>query len=169
MAIDTPVARIGVRSERLTGRIGAVLADIDLRHVDEGTVAGIRQAILAHRVVFFRDQQLDAAGQIAFAASSARSPTPTDASAQTEDPNLRPRLARRASAAHWHTDVTFVEQPPTFSVLRAVVIPKSVATHSGPTPWPPTVTCLPCSANSPSRFAPCTPTVRITDESTSLR
>jgi len=94
-----------------------VLADIDLRHVDEGTVAGIRQAILAHRVVFFRDQQLDAAGQIAFARklgplTHAHPTLP----AQTEDPEIfdLDSLAG-ASAAHWHTDVTFVEQPPTFS------------------------------------------------------
>jgi len=137
MAIDTPVARIGVRSERLTGRIGAVLADIDLRHVDEGTVAGIRQAILAHRVVFFRDQQLDAAGQIAFARklgplTHAHPTLP----AQTEDPEIfdLDSLAG-ASAAHWHTDVTFVEQPPTFSVLRAVVIPEV----GGDTLWANTV------------------------------
>jgi taurine dioxygenase len=28
-----------------------------------------------------------------------------------------------ASANHWHTDVTFVERPPQFSILRAVILP----------------------------------------------
>ena len=28
-----------------------------------------------------------------------------------------------AAANHWHTDVTFVQRPPTFSILRAIVIP----------------------------------------------
>jgi len=54
-------------------------------------------------------------------------------------------------------------------VLRAVVIPEV----GGDTLWANTVAAYrdlpPVLANSPSRFAPCTPTVRITDESTSLR
>jgi taurine dioxygenase len=40
-----------------------------------------------------------------------------------------------ASANHWHTDVTFVERPPIFSVLRALIIPEV----GGDTLWANTV------------------------------
>ena len=62
--------------------------------------------------------------------------------ARTHDPeDLRPRLAGRASANHWHTDVTFVERPPVFSVLRAGHHPRggrrhAVGQHGGRLPGP---------------------------------
>ena len=40
-----------------------------------------------------------------------------------------------ASANHWHTDVTFVDRPPIFSVLRALIIPEV----GGDTLWANTV------------------------------
>jgi taurine dioxygenase len=51
----------------VTPRTGAEITGVDLRHLDVDTVAAIRQALLRHRVVFFRHQQLDAASHIAFA------------------------------------------------------------------------------------------------------
>ena len=122
----------------LTTRIGAVLAGVDLAGpLEDGTVAAIRQALLAHRVVFFRGQHLDAAGQIAFATrlgplTHAHPTLPASA----EEPALFDLDSKAgASANHWHTDVTFVERPPTFSVLRSVIIPEV----GGDTLWANTV------------------------------
>ena len=105
--------------------------------LSDDTVAEVRQALLAHRVVFFRGQHLDAPGQIAFASrlgplTHAHPTLP----ATTEDPEIfdLDSLAG-ASANHWHTDVTFVERPPTFSVLRSVIIPEV----GGDTMWANTV------------------------------
>jgi alpha-ketoglutarate-dependent taurine dioxygenase len=57
---------IGVR--RLAGNIGAQITGVDIaRPLAPEAVAGIRQALLAHKVIFFRDQHLDHASQIAFA------------------------------------------------------------------------------------------------------
>ena len=57
-----------VEAHPLTGRIGAVIVGVDLAGpLSDDTVADVRQALLAHRVVFFRGQHLDAPGQIAFA------------------------------------------------------------------------------------------------------
>ncbi|HXW39433.1 MAG TPA: TauD/TfdA family dioxygenase, partial [Acidimicrobiales bacterium] len=90
-----------------------------------------------HRVVFIRDQHLDAAAQIAFA--SRLGPLTHG------HPTLPPRTENieildldslaGGAANHWHTDVTFVERPPWFSVLRAVVIPPV----GGDTLWASTV------------------------------
>ena len=127
-----------VEVQPLTGRIGAVLAGADLAgSLDDETIATIRQAILTHRVVFFRGQCLDGAGQIAFASrlgplTHAHPTLP----ATTGDPEIFDLDSiAGASANHWHTDVTFVERPPTFSVLRSVIIPEV----GGDTLWANTV------------------------------
>ena len=44
-----------LRARRLTGRIGAEISGVDLGRLNDGDVAAIRQELLAHRVVFFRD------------------------------------------------------------------------------------------------------------------
>jgi alpha-ketoglutarate-dependent taurine dioxygenase len=115
--------RLQVR--RLTGRIGAELAGVDLGTLDEVDLVAIRRALLDHRVVFFRDQAIDAAGQIAFASRlgplTLGHPT---LPRLTDDPEIFDLDSiAGASANHWHTDVTFVERPPIFSVLHALVIP----------------------------------------------
>jgi alpha-ketoglutarate-dependent sulfate ester dioxygenase len=116
--------RIQVR--RLTPRIGAEISGVDLgTELPDETRAEVRSALLAHRVVFFRDQHLDAEGQLAFARGlgplTRAHPT---LPASNEDAALFDLDSQAGSSAnHWHTDVTFVERPPTFSILRAVVIP----------------------------------------------
>src|SRR5450755_4434672 len=44
---------------RLAGRLGAVVSDVEVTHAGDETIADIRRALLEHRVVFLRDQQLD--------------------------------------------------------------------------------------------------------------
>ena len=56
-----------LRARRLTGRIGAEISGVDLGRLDDSKVAAIRRELLAHRVVFFREQTIGAAEQIAFA------------------------------------------------------------------------------------------------------
>jgi alpha-ketoglutarate-dependent sulfate ester dioxygenase len=125
MTIDVVQKSSTVTVSPVTPRIGAELGGIDLTHVSDAQVVEIRQALLAHRVVFFRDQRLDAAGQVAFASrlgplTHAHPTLPAD----SEDPALFDLDSIAGAAAnHWHTDVTFVERPPTCSVLRAVIIP----------------------------------------------
>ncbi len=52
----------------LTGTIGAEIAGVDLAgSLSDDAVQEIRQTLLQHKVVFFRDQKLDAAAQVAFA------------------------------------------------------------------------------------------------------
>lgn len=131
-ATDTRVEVVPV-----TPRIGAEIRGIDLNDLTEELVSQIRAALLAHRVVFFRDQHLDPQRHIAFASKlgpltlahptlpgSAFSPVLYDLDSQSG-----------SAANHWHTDVTFVEQPPVFSVLNAVVIPEI----GGDTLWANTV------------------------------
>jgi alpha-ketoglutarate-dependent taurine dioxygenase len=126
-----------LRARALTGRIGAELSGVDLADLDESDVAGIRRALLTHRVIFCRGQSIGATEQIAFASrlGSLTLGHPT-LPHLTEEPEIFDLDSiAGASANHWHTDVTFVDRPPIFSVLRAVVVPEV----GGDTLWANTV------------------------------
>jgi len=109
----------------------------------------------AHRVVFFRDQQLDARARSPSPASSARSPTPPDASRQTRTP--KSSTSTRSPAPRPPTGTPTSPSSSSRRLLGAarVVIPKSVR-HTLANTVAAYRDLLPCSANSPSRFAPCT-------------
>ncbi|MER6252791.1 TauD/TfdA family dioxygenase [Streptomyces sp. NPDC001584] len=128
---STTVTRIG-------GRIGAEIGGVKLGgDLPDGTVAEIRAALLAHKVVFFRGQdQLDEAGHEAFAqllGAPVAHPTVPSADGRYA---LGIDSHHGARANQWHTDVTFVPAYPAFSILRAVTIPP----YGGNTLWANTAT-----------------------------
>jgi alpha-ketoglutarate-dependent taurine dioxygenase len=120
----TPVIGAEIYGVRLSGDLPAA------------TVTAIRDALLRHRVVFFRGQgHLDEAGHQAFARLlGPLVPHPTlPPIAGTEA--VLDIDAENARASQWHTDVTFVPAFPLFSVLRGAVIPRV----GGDTVWANTV------------------------------
>src|ERR1700722_7252857 len=110
----------GVRISSVAGNIGAELSGVDLtRELSDDTIAEIRRALLAHKVVFFRDQDLSYESQVAFAQ---RFGPLTLGHPTLPSPPGQPLLEEIDSdfgppANQWHTDVTFVEQPPAFTFL----------------------------------------------------
>jgi alpha-ketoglutarate-dependent sulfate ester dioxygenase len=133
----SPRTRIDVT--RLAGNIGAEISGIDTGDaLSDEDLAKLRQALLEHKVVFLREQSLDYARQVAFAK---RLGPLTLGHPTLESPPDQPLLEEIDShkggrANHWHTDVTFVDQPPAFTLLHAVVIPPV----GGDTIWANTVT-----------------------------
>ena len=121
--ISTPTW-IGIR--RLAGHIGAEITGVDAgTDLGDDTIAQVRQALLDHKVVFLRDQSLDYARQVAFGERLGPLTLghPTLAS-PPDQPFLEEIDSRKGTRAnHWHTDVTFVDRPPAFTLLHAVVIP----------------------------------------------
>jgi alpha-ketoglutarate-dependent sulfate ester dioxygenase len=119
----------------VAGSLGAEIGGTQLGpHLDDATMEYLRSALLEHKVLFFRDQShLDDAAQAQFAARLGQL---TDAHPTVPGLDSEPRvlpvdseLGNRANS--WHTDVTFVDRPPSFSVLRAVTLPS----HGGDTVW----------------------------------
>lgn len=115
-----------LRVQPLGGRIGAEVSGVRLSgELDAATVAGIRRALLRHKVIFFRGQQhLDDSEQEAFAALLGQPvPHPTghvvDGTEYTSDVNSD--IGVRTNV--WHTDVSFVDAYPQASILRAVTLP----------------------------------------------
>jgi alpha-ketoglutarate-dependent sulfate ester dioxygenase len=116
--------QIGVR--RLAGNIGAEITGVDTgTELSDDAVAQIRQALLEHKVVFLRDQSLDYARQVAFAERLGPLTLGHPTLASPPDQPLLEEIdsSKGVRANHWHTDVTFVDRPPAFTLLHGVVIP----------------------------------------------
>jgi alpha-ketoglutarate-dependent taurine dioxygenase len=126
--LDAAVSATGIGVRPLTCRIGAEVVGARLvGPLDDAAVAAIRAAVVARKVIFFRNQgDLDAASQVAFAARFGAVPPGHPV---LSDPASQPAIMRLDSddfgrADHWHTDSTFSMRPPTFSILRAVQLPE---------------------------------------------
>jgi alpha-ketoglutarate-dependent taurine dioxygenase len=132
-------ASIRVQVTPLAGEIGAELSGVETgAPLDDGTIAQIRQALLRYKVVFLRDQHLDYASQVAFARrlGPLTRGHPTIASPPNQPLLEEIDSSHGTRSNHWHTDVTFLDRPVAFTLLRAVVIPPV----GGDTIWANTVT-----------------------------
>jgi taurine dioxygenase len=127
------------------GHIGAEIHGVDLSQpLEPAVVAEIRQTLLQWKVVFFRDQHITQEQHIAFGRQfgDVTPAHPTLPAAFPEHPEIL-LLDNQAYAAaesdgkgpsienRWHTDVTFVPNPPMGSILRGVVVPP----YGGDTQW----------------------------------
>ena len=115
---------------RVAGSLGAEIHDIDLNELSEnpGLVKEIREALLQHQVIFFRNQnQLDAQGFLDFASHFGR---------PVEYPFVKgidgfPKIIEVLKQEHesinfggiWHSDTSYFENPPMGSVLWAREVP----------------------------------------------
>jgi alpha-ketoglutarate-dependent sulfate ester dioxygenase len=121
--MSTTSPRFGIR--KLTARIGAEVtgAGPDLE-LDADAIKELRAALNEHKALLFRDVSIDDAGQQRFARyfgelTKAHPTVPAVPGA----PNILPVDSEDSRANHWHTDVTFVLNPPQASTLRSIVIP----------------------------------------------
>lgn len=111
----------------LTPAIGAEIDGIDLsQELDDATIAEIRAALLAHKVIFFRDQKISRAQHIAFA----RRFGPLEIHPATPEDQPDPEVLRIAHGPeskgrenNWHSDVTWRPEPSLGSILRAIEVP----------------------------------------------
>ncbi|MDQ0910521.1 alpha-ketoglutarate-dependent taurine dioxygenase [Streptomyces canus] len=116
----------GIEIRKVTARIGAHVFGVDIsRPLDEETAAALRDALNVHKALVFGDVNLDDRGQQAFARQFGELTTahPT-VPAVDGAPNVLPVDSEEGRAANnWHTDVTFVLNPPQASTLRSLTIP----------------------------------------------
>ncbi|WP_068425573.1 TauD/TfdA dioxygenase family protein [Piscicoccus intestinalis] len=119
------ITATGAQITRLTDRIGARLTGLDLTgDLDEHTVATLREALLAHKVLVIPNTPLDLDRQrrIAAALGPLTLAHPT-VSAAPGAPEVLAVDSERNVANSWHTDVTFIVNPPAISTLAAKIIP----------------------------------------------
>lgn len=118
----------------VTGTIGAEIRGVTLSgDLDAATVQAIKDAVVRHKVVFFRGQtDLDDARHEAFTGlfgDPVAHPTVPVAEGSRYLLELDSREGYAASS--WHTDVTFVDAYPKGSILRAITVPEA----GGDTVW----------------------------------
>ncbi|MEU3923095.1 TauD/TfdA family dioxygenase [Streptomyces sp. NPDC029004] len=116
----------GFDIRRIGGRIGAEILGADIStDLEPAVVSEINAALLEHKALFFRGQQLDDAAQLRFASLFGELTTahPTVPSAEGQPHILAVDGDEGIRANQWHTDVTFLRTPPKASTLRSLVVP----------------------------------------------
>jgi alpha-ketoglutarate-dependent taurine dioxygenase len=112
---------------QITSSVGAVIGSVDLREpMQTETIRFIRRVLLDHGVVFFRNQDASVEQLWAFLTNFG---TPqkedsfgTDAD-RPEDVQEADFQRTKHGTAVWHTDSSFLERPPKFTLLRAIRLP----------------------------------------------
>src|SRR5213595_803442 len=121
-----PRSDIDVRP--IAGALGAEISGVDLsRPLGDETLAAIRRAWLDHLVIFFRDQDLTAAHYLAFARRFGEPIEYPFVKGLPEAPEIIPVLKLEHETINfgglWHSDTTYLEQPPMASMLLAREVP----------------------------------------------
>jgi taurine dioxygenase len=112
----------------IAGALGAEIAGVDLgRLLDAATIRAVRQALLDHLVIFFRDQDLTSDSFLAFAEAMGE---------PVEYPLVKgiegyPTIIEVKKLEHersnfggiWHADTTYLDRPPMGSMLYALEVP----------------------------------------------
>src|SRR4051794_14239388 len=108
---------------KVGGRIGAEVLGVDVRHLSDAQTAQIRAALLEHKALVFRGQELTDDDQTAFASrfGPLTGAHPTVPSVEGQPQVLPVDGEQGIRANHWHTDVTFIRTPPRLSTLRGII------------------------------------------------
>jgi taurine dioxygenase len=123
--------------EPYTPNIGGIVRDFDLARIDdEGARAELRKALAEFQVLFFRGQKLSPEEQISVARvfgdpDKAKAFFPRHESQKAIEVLEAKAGGNRYGTDQWHTDITFVANPPTGTVLYAQVVPAA----GGDTIW----------------------------------
>jgi len=112
----------------IAGSLGAEILGVDLRSLDEQTVKEIRQALLDHIVIFFRNQDLDPAAFLAFTKQFGKPVEYPFVKGLDRYPEIIQVLKREDEhginfGGVWHTDTAYLEEPPMGSILLARELP----------------------------------------------
>jgi taurine dioxygenase len=112
----------------LTGTIGAEILDLDIStDLSDPVISDIREVLLRHKVIFFREQELTPEGQIRFAkrfGDISKSPVYNTLESHPEImPVVKEATDQDIIGDTWHTDETFQQTPPMGSLLYAREIP----------------------------------------------
>ena len=130
--------KVKLRLRPVSGSLGALCEGVDLAHgLDDKTYSLIRQALLDYLVLFFPDQQITPAGQVAFGRRFGElhlHPYIPSLDGHPEVIRLRAHsgaheMLRLSNA--WHEDLSYTPDPPLAGILRAVRVPS----RGGDTLW----------------------------------
>ncbi len=112
----------------LAGGIGAEIFGVDLADdLSADLVAALRNALLDHLVIFFRDQRIDDAAFQAFAERFGRPVEYPFVKGIDGFPMIIPVLKKEEETVNfggiWHSDTTYQAEPPMATLLHALELP----------------------------------------------
>ena len=121
-------AKIEVRP--VTGGIGAEISGIDIgEKLSAAIVSELRQALLDHLVIFFRDQEITPEQQLAFVRHFGEPDIYPFVKGLDDYPQITPILKLPEETVNfggiWHSDTVYQPEPPMGTVLYAKELPPS--------------------------------------------
>jgi taurine dioxygenase len=113
---------------RLAGALGAEITGVDLaRRLDDQTIRRIRQALVEHQVIFFRDQNLTPAAQVRFGARFGPLNVHPYVAGMADHREVMEIIKEPEDRVNfgggWHSDMSFLPTPAIASILYAVQVP----------------------------------------------
>ena len=117
-----------IEVQPVTGGIGAEISGVDISQVlAEETVADIRQVLLDHLVIFFRDQDITPKQQLAFVSRFGEPDIYPFVKGLDDYPEITPILKLPEETVNfggiWHSDTVYQPNPPMGTVLYAKELP----------------------------------------------
>lgn len=127
---DTAMNSATLQIRPAVGALGAEIGGVDLsRPLGDATVGAIRRALLDHLVVFFHDQDLSPSSLVALGArfgTLARYPFVDGIPGHPEVIEVKKLEHERSNfGGVWHSDTTYLSEPPMGSLLYALEVPPS--------------------------------------------
>ena len=123
----------GIDVRPVAGALGAELRGVDLRALDAAGVVAVKDLLHHYEVIFFPgadltdDEQLALARQFGelniFPVARLRGVTEPSCTVITDGPDSPPE------ADDWHTDVTWIAEPPNYALLSAQIVPQTGWRH----------------------------------------
>jgi taurine dioxygenase len=118
-----------IKAQPLTGVFAAEISGINLASLSDGDLAELRAVMCAHEVVVVRGQTLEPAQQSAFSARLGPFGEVPFIATMDEFPEVI-RVVKEADegaafnfGGAWHSDFSFQNEPPSFTILSAVDVP----------------------------------------------
>jgi taurine dioxygenase len=127
LPLETAMAE-PLKIHRVAGALGAEIEGVDLAaDLPDETIAAIRQALVEHQVIFFRDQSLTPAEQVAFGRRFGPLNIHPYVAGMAEHPEVMEIVKEPEDRVNfgggWHSDMSFLPRPAIGSILYAVEVP----------------------------------------------
>ena len=112
----------------ISGALGAEIGGVDVsRDLDPAVIGAIRQALLDHGVIFFRNQTIDVEQHKAFTRRFGEIFIHPNYKGVSADPEIvdikRAPGDKKIVGEDWHADTTMAAEPPMGAILYAIEVP----------------------------------------------
>lgn len=118
---------MSMRVRKMTGGCGAEVTGIDVKRLSNSEWDGVRNAFAEHGVIFFRDQELTPERHKEIARRFGEIVMHGSYKALDGHPEIMPVVKEKTDkdniGSTWHTDMSFLDEPPLGSILYAREIP----------------------------------------------